>query len=281
MLYIAVYCANNDSGYRKEFWRILLNFLSAITALILVLLAANSQATELRIAVASNFTGTMKTIVKEFEGSSPYKVSISSGSSGKLYAQIRQGAPFDIFFSADQTKPLKLDEEDLVIKDSLFTYAVGSLVLWTTSDIGDSEDIQLPKERLTKMKFNKLAMANPKLAPYGQAATEVLASLNLVDKSSQKRVLGENIAQTYQFVATGNAELGFIAASQLTELQRNDTGQSWIIPKTLYSPINQDAVLLTRAKDNPIAQAFLTFFTTKKVQAIIAADGYRGNSQFD
>ena len=239
--------------------------------------ATSIKATELRIAVASNFSGTMKTIASEFENSSSHKVVISFASSGKLYAQIKQGAPYDIFFSADQTKPRLLEDQKLAVKGKRFTYAVGGLVLWTNNN-----DFKIPPDkRLISGEFNKLAMANPKLAPYGQAATEVLASLNLMDKSSQKRVLGENIAQTYQFVATGNAELGFIAASQLTELQRNDTGQSWIIPKTLYSPINQDAVLLTRAKDNPIAQAFLTFFTTKKVQAIIAADGYRGNSQCD
>ncbi|MFC6635673.1 molybdate ABC transporter substrate-binding protein [Microbulbifer taiwanensis] len=246
-----------------------------VRQLIVLLLSAvvslQTVAEELTVAVASNFTAAMKEIATEFERASAHRVKLAYGSSGKFYAQIKNGAPFQLFFSADSAKPAALEKEGLAVPGSRFTYAVGSLALW-------SADPALLDARATALKdgsFRKLALANPKLAPYGQAAVEVLRSLGLEGATRTRWVQGENIAQTYQFVASGNADLGFVALSQIVQSGSVGEGSAWIVPVDLYSPIRQDAVLLQRGIESAGAAAFLQFMGGDKARAIIESYGYR------
>lgn len=232
---------------------------------------APTLAEELTVAVASNFTAAMKEIAAEFEKASGHRVKLAFGSSGKFYAQIKNGAPFQVFFSADTAKPTALERDGLAVPGSRFTYAEGSLALW-------SADPALVDDRTSVLKrgqFRKLALANPKLAPYGQAAVEVLRNLDLEETTRAKWVQGENIAQTYQFVATGNADLGFVALSQVVRGGRVKEGSAWIVPGDLYSAIRQDAVLLQRGAESDGAAEFLQFVRGEKARAIIESYGYR------
>ncbi len=229
---------------------------------------ANAEVVD--VAVASNFTAAMKDIVAEFEKTSDHQVRLSFGSSGKFFAQIVNGAPFQVFFSADQSKPAALEKAGLVVQESRMTYAVGALALWSSKP-GFVDDYAT---RLKNGDFNKLALANPKLAPYGIAAMEVLEHLTLKHATEKKWVLGENIAQTYQFVSTGNADMGFVALSQIIDRGHFRQGSSWVIPAELYTPIRQDAVLLQRGKNSRAAQALLRFVRSEKVKAIIESYGY-------
>ncbi len=225
-------------------------------------------AAEVHAAVAANFTSTMATLIPPFEASTGHRVIASYGSSGTLYAQIKNGAPFEVFLSADVERPRRLVEEGNAIPESRFTYAMGKLVLWSTAaDLIDAQG-----EVLRKGDFQHLAIANPKTAPYGIAAQEVLNRLGLWDKLQGLIVQGENITQTFQFVASGNAELGFVAASQLGE--RTD-GSFWIPPQSLYGPIEQQAVLLTNGQNNPAAVAFLAYLRSKAAISRIEAAGYK------
>jgi len=241
--------------------------LPALAAMLFALSARGEQTT---IAVASNFAAPMKRIAAEFEQRSGHRVVLAFGSSGKFFAQIHHGAPFDAFFSADQTKPARLVSDGLADGHSLFTYAEGRLVLWSRSpQLVDGEGTVLKTGR-----FNRLAIANPKLAPYGAAAVEVLQKLELEKATRTRWVQGENIAQAYQFVATGNAELGLVALSQVVQNGEVSSGSAWLVPANLYSPIRQDAVILKRAHSNPALTAFWSFLREPEVQAIIAAFGY-------
>ncbi|MCX2779721.1 molybdate ABC transporter substrate-binding protein [Microbulbifer thermotolerans] len=224
----------------------------------------------MRVAVASNFTPAMKEIAAEFEKSTGHRVILSFGSSGKFYAQIKNGAPFQLFFSADTAKPEALEREGFTVPGSRFTYAIGGLVLWSASSDLLSDGISVLREGT----YNRLALANSKLAPYGVAAEEVLHNLGLQKSTQAKWVRGENIAQTYQFVASGNAELGFVALSQVMHNGRIDTGATWIVPSHLYHPIRQDAVLLS-GSNSAAAAAFLRFVRGDKARAIIRSYGYR------
>lgn len=227
------------------------------------------HAENIYVAVAASFTPAMKDIVARFEHDSGHRVILSSGSSGKFFAQIQHGAPFQVFLSADQEKPEALEKAGLSVIGSRFTYATGALVLWSTQPGFAKDD-----RRLQDQSFHKLALANPRLAPYGAAAVEVLESLNLRQATEPKWVMGENIAQTYQFVSSGNADLGFVALSQIMEKDQIKEGSSWIIPAGLYSPIHQDAVLLNRGKDSEGAKALLAYLRSNAAQAIIHAYGY-------
>lgn len=248
-------------------------FLS-IVSLFLLTAYSTTQAESVHIAVASNFTHTMKELITAFEKQSPHTIKASYGSSGKIYAQIKHGAPFDIFFSADQSKPALLFNQGLTHKNKPFTYAFGALALWSNNPQFKGQDL---KQKLQSGEFNKLALANPKLAPYGLAAIDVLDNLNLRETTKNKWVKGENIAQTYQFVASANADLGFIALSQVIQQQsRSDT---WAIPSHLHTPIRQDAVLLNTQHPNTMenrqaATEFLQFISGVKAQAIIQSYGY-------
>jgi molybdate transport system substrate-binding protein len=247
-----------------------MNLKKCLWLIFLCVFALCSKAKSVHIAVAANFNNTMKSLVKEFEKTSDYQIVLSSGSSGKFYAQIRQGAPYELFFSADQTKPDALEKDGLVMANSRFTYAIGRLVLWSAQP----DFINKIETKLKEGAFNKLALANPKLAPYGVAALQVLKSVELIDTTQPKWVIGENIAQTYQFVSSGNADLGFIALSQLLGKNRVQRGSYWLVPDIMHYPIKQDVVLLRSAEKSQGAQAFLDFIHTNKAQRIIARYGY-------
>ena len=243
-----------------------------ITAFALSYLLINAAHGEnIHVAVAANFTAAMKDIAAQFEKSSEHKINLSFGSSGKIFAQIQNGAPFQVFFSADQAKPEALEKTGLTVPGSRFTYAIGVLALWSAKPDFVNDDAS----RLKNGDFNKLALANPKLAPYGAAAMEALENLKLKQATEPKWVQGENIVQTYQFVATGNAELGFVALSQIMDKRHIKGGSSWIIPSNLYNPIRQDAVLLKSAKDNTAANALLEYLRSSEARAIIHSYGYK------
>ncbi len=234
-------------------------------------LISPAVAAEINIAVASNFAAPIKVIIAGFEQQTDHRVRLILGSSGRFYAQITHGAPFHVFLSADQAKPEALELQGLILPHSRFTYAIGRLALWSAKAglVTGNADI------LKQNSFNKLAMANPRLAPYGAAAREVLQSLGLYDALSPKLVQGENIAQTYQFVATGNADLGFVSLSQVTENGRIRAGSLWIIPDQLHKAIRQDAVILKSAENNPAARAFVRYLQSGSVREIIRNSGYR------
>lgn len=234
---------------------------------ILLLLSLNLYAAEVKVAVASNFASPIKQIAKAFEQQSSHKVTLSIASSGKHYAQIRHGAPFHVFLSADQQKPAALKKAGQIKTGSLFTYAIGKMVLVSRAN-GDV------KKQLTSGQFRRIAIANPKLAPYGKAAEEVISHLGLTKQVQEKVIMGENIAQTYQFFSSGNAELAFIALSQLKSDGDNLGLSHWQVPNAMHAPIKQDAVLLKRAEDNQAATAFYKFLQSSEAIRIITAFGY-------
>ena len=233
-------------------------------------LAGPAHAAEVRVAVAANFTAPMKQIAAGFEKSTGHRVTLSFGSSGNFYAQIRNGAPFQLFLSADDEKPARLDREGLAVPGSRFTYAVGTLVLWSARpDFVDSNG-----EVLGRGKFARLAIANPRLAPYGTAAIETLTGMGVLAAVRPKLVEGENISQTYQFVATGNADLGFVALSQVMKDGKISRGSAWVVPARLHKPIRQDAVLLATGRGNPAAEGLAAYLKGERARAIIRSYGY-------
>lgn len=236
-----------------------------------LLAAVPLHAEPLHVAVASNFTAPMEQIAEAFEAETGHVLALSSGASGKFFAQISNGAPFGVFFSADQAKPQRLEEEGLAVAGTRFTYAVGALALWSADEaLVDSEGTILKQGR-----FERLALANPRLAPYGAAAVEVLNALGLAASTRQRWVMGENISQTYQFVHSGAAPLGLVALSQVTADGQVGRGSAWIVPEALYQPIRQDAVLLRVAEDNPVARQLLAFVRGPTARRLIESYGYR------
>lgn len=229
------------------------------------------SAEEVRIAVATNFLSTLKELVRHFEHETGHVVVISSGSSGKLYAQIRHGAPFAVFLSADSRRPQLLEEEGLAVPGSRFTYAVGKLTLWSPDPHLLKEDGQVV---LARGSFDRLAMANPKTAPYGAAAKRVLQTLGLWSHLQGRIVQGENIGQAFQFVVSRNAQLGFVARSQIMGPPITGAGSRWEVPDDLYEPIRQQAVLLVRGQSNRAAAAFLEFLKSSPAQNMITNAGY-------
>ena len=241
-----------------------------VVPVLLAQLVANAQAAEVQVAVAANFTAPMQAIAAAFEQEQGHKAALSFGATGKFYAQIQNGAPFAIFLAADDTTPAKLEAEGSAVAGSRFTYAIGRLVLWSrTPGLVDDQGAVLKQGE-----FNHLAIANPRLAPYGAAAIETLTALHLLDATQAKFVQAENIAQAHQFIATGNAELGFVALSQVMAEGRISQGSGWVVPADLHQPIRQDAVLLTNGKNNPAAVALLQFLRGEKARAIIKSYGY-------
>jgi molybdate transport system substrate-binding protein len=221
----------------------------------------------IRVAVASNFRQAMAAVAQRFDEDSGYVIVLIPGSTGKHYAQIRNGAPYDAFFASDADKPRRLEEERRIVPGSRFTYAIGQLVLWSA----DPALVDPAGEVLKSDAFRHLAIANPGLAPYGAAARSVLQALGLWDALTPKLVRGEDIGQAFQFVVSGNAELGFVARSQLEAPGREFAGSSWQPPQALYPPIEQQAVLL---KDSPAGRAFMTFMRGEEARAIVRAYGY-------
>ncbi|MEQ6435685.1 molybdate ABC transporter substrate-binding protein [Comamonas sp. w2-DMI] len=232
--------------------------------------AAQARAAEVSVAVAANFTAPMKKIAAEFEKDTGHKAELSFGATGKFYAQIANGAPFGILLAADDTTPEKIAREGKGVAASRFTYAIGTLVLWSPR-AGYVDD---KGEVLRSGDYRHIAIANPKLAPYGTAAMEVLNKLGLAAQVQTKVVMGENIAQTYQFAATGNAQLGFVALSQVMENGRIREGSAWQVPASMHEPIRQDAILLNPAKDNEAAAALMKYLRSDKAHEIIRSYGY-------
>ncbi|MGB5294993.1 MAG: molybdate ABC transporter substrate-binding protein [Thermoanaerobaculia bacterium] len=226
-------------------------------------------ADEIRVAVASNFATTSEAIAQRFEEITDHTIILVFGSTGKHYAQIRNGAPFEVFFAADARRPEMLESAGLTVRESRFTYAIGRLVLWSPEE--DSVDTE--GRILDSGDFRHLAIANPELAPYGRAAQEMLQSRGLWASLERRLVRGENIGQAFQFVKSGNAELGLVALSQLTSPERESAaGSRWVVPETLHSPIQQQAVLLA---DTAAARSFLEFIKSSEARSIIRSHGYQ------
>ncbi len=246
-----------------------------VSRLLLALLASSLLAAmpaysdEVSVAVAANFTAPLKLIAAEFEKDSGHKVVASFGSTGKFYAQIKNGAPFEILLSADDETPAKLIKENTAVAGSQFTYAVGKLVLWSAKPgLVDGAGAVLKKGS-----FEHLSLADPKLAPYGAAGVETLKALGVYERVQPKLVTAENITQAFQFISSGNAELGFIALSQVLKDGKIE-GSSWLVPANLYSPIRQDAVILDKGKGQPAVDALMKFLKGDKAKAIIKSFGY-------
>lgn len=234
------------------------------------LLAGTAHADTISVAVASNFTAPMQKIAAEFAKDTGHKAELSFGATGKFYAQINHGAPFGVLLAADDTTPAKIAREGKGVAASRFTYAVGQLVLWSKQD----GYVDAQGAVLKTGKFQHLAIANPKLAPYGLAAEQTLLQLGLLEQIKPKFVQGENIGQTYQFAATGNAELGFVALSQVMEDGKIKSGSAWMVPAAMHEPIRQDAIILNNAKDNAAAKALMDYLQGDKARAIITSYGY-------
>jgi molybdate transport system substrate-binding protein len=230
----------------------------------------NVSAEEAQIAVAANFTAPMKAIIELFEEDTGHEVKASYGSTGKLYAQIKNGAPFEALLAADQERPALLEEEGVGVPGSRFTYAIGNLVLWSA----DADKVEDGPALLKSGGFNKLSLANPKLAPYGEAVIETLEALELKTTIEPKFVMGENIAQTYQFVDTSNADIGFVALSQVMEGGKIVKGSGWIVPAEMHAPIRQDALILNSGKDNTAVTELFAYLKGEKALTIIHDFGY-------
>jgi molybdate transport system substrate-binding protein len=244
-------------------------FVLALAALVLT--STNVPAAQTNVAVAANFTDAAKEIATAFKAKTGHEAVLSFGASGQFYTQITQGAPFQILLSADEVRPNKLVEDGLAMPDSRFTYAIGKLVLWSKTP-----GLVKGEETLTAASFAKLSICNPVAAPYGAAAIETMKSLKLLETLQPKLVEGATITQAYQFVETGNAELGFVALSQLTAAE---TGSRWLVPQELYSPIRQDAVLLKSGASNEAATGFIAFLRGPEARAIIEKYGYALDGQ--
>jgi molybdate transport system substrate-binding protein len=245
-------------------------FIRIAIAASLLLIAPATWAEAVLVAVASNFNKPMVEIAEAFEKSTGHSAKLSFGSSGKFVSQLENGGPFEVFLSADDKNPIKLEQAGLAVAGSRFTYALGKLVLWSATPglVDDQGQI------LSKGGFKHLALADPKQAPYGAAAVEVLKNLGVFDKLQPLFVQGENIAQTHQFISTGNAELGFVALSQVIDNGKIATGSGWIIPTNRYKSIRQDAILLKNGVENPAALALLKFLKSPEALAIIKKYGY-------
>ena len=232
--------------------------------------AAAAAAAEVSIAVASNFSAPMQAIARAFEKDTGHKAVMAFGSTGSFHAQVLNGAPFQVLLAADATTPAQLEKAALAVQGSRFIYATGRLVLWSkqAAMVDDQGAV------LRNSAFRKLAVANPKLAPFGAAALETLTSLGLMGQVQDRLVEGQNIAQTHQFVSTGNAELGFVALSQVYANGRIAEGSGWVVPAHLHRPITQEAVLLNAGRDKPAAAALMAYLKGARARGIMRAFGY-------
>jgi molybdate transport system substrate-binding protein len=244
--------------------------IAGLLATLLLAAGAPARAGEVQVAVAANFTAPMQKIAAAFAQDTGNKAVLAFGATGKFYAQIHNGAPFEILLAADDDTPARLDQEKQTVPGSRFTYATGRLVLWSAKD----NYVDNAGKVLQAGTFNHLSIANPKAAPYGAAAVETLTRLNLMARLQPKIVQGENIAQAHQFVSTGNAELGFVALSQVARDGKFTSGSGWIVPDAMHSPIRQDALILARGAANPAARALMDYLKSDKAKGIIRAFGY-------
>ena len=244
---------------------------TALAAVIGWFAFAPAQADEVQVAVAANFTAPIQAIATDFEKDTGHTLIAAYGATGQFYTQIKNGAPFEVFLAADDSTPEKLEKEGDIVPGSRFTYAIGTLALWSAKDgYIDGTD-----KALTDKPFKHLSIANPKAAPYGLAATQVLARLGLTDKVKDKIVEGQNITQAFQFVSTGNAEMGFVALSQIYKDGKVSSGSAWIVPEAMHDPIRQDAVILKKGANNPAAKALAEYLKGPKATAIIQSYGYQ------
>jgi molybdate transport system substrate-binding protein len=237
--------------------------------LIIITVVTPAFAEQVLVAVAANFIPPFREIAMEFEKTTGHDVRVAAGSSGNFYSQIKNGAPFDVFFSADMERPKLLEDEGLGVKDSRFTYAIGRLVLWSPND-----NLIKGEETLRLKQYKRLAMASPKTAPYGVAAMQTMQKLELWESLQSKIVQGENLGQTMGFIESGNAELGFLALSQVMDPKIKGKGSRWDVPSNLHEPIKQDLVLLTKGKDNQAAKALMEFIRGPQAKTIIERYGY-------
>ncbi|MBF0246494.1 MAG: molybdate ABC transporter substrate-binding protein [Alphaproteobacteria bacterium] len=242
--------------------------LAALLASLLSSWGGVAFAGEVRLAVASNFIEPVNALARRFQDETGHHVVVSTGSTGKLYAQITNGAPFDVFLAANEREPQRLEQDGLAAPGSRFTYALGRLALWCREADGPET-----AKRCLNINTTRLAIANPRLAPYGQAARQVLAALSLQDALQGRIVSGENISQTYQMVWSGNVPVGFVALSQVLG-QDELMGAYWPVPPQLHAPIAQQAVLLSRAKGDAAAEAFMAFLQGPDADAVIRGFGY-------
>jgi len=238
--------------------------------LALATMAGTLHAAEAQVAVAANFAEPMKAVAAVLEKTTGHTLQITVGATGRLYAQIKNGAPFDVLLSADTRAPAQLETDGLAQPGSRFTYATGKLVLWSA----DAAKVDGQGAVLKTGGFRKLAIANPKTAPYGAASMEVMDKLGLTAALSPKLVQGESIGQTYNFAYTGNAEIAFVAMSQVLEGGRLKGGSMWVVPQSLYAPIQQDAVLLKRAARNEAALALMKLLQSPNIKDLIRSYGY-------
>ncbi len=229
-----------------------------------------AHAAQATVAVAANFAEPMRAVAEVLRKTTGHTLAVSVGSTGRLYAQIRNGAPFDVMLSADQKAPEQLEADGLAVPGSRFTYATGRLVLWSA----DPSRVDARGDVLRSDAWRKLAIANPKTAPYGAAAVEAIDRLGLTAAVTPRLVQGESIGQAHNFVFTGNAEIGFVAMSQVLEGGRLKGGSMWVVPQALYTPIRQDAVLLRRGAQNEAARALLQLLRSENVKALIRSYGY-------
>jgi len=241
-------------------------------ACLLAILAITGAAhgAEVQVAVAANFAGPMEKLAIQFERDTGHQAIVATGATGKFYAQIRNGAPFEVLLAADDETPARLETEGHAVAGSRFTYAVGRLVLWSAKD----GVVDAGGNVLKTGAYKHLAVANPKTAPYGAAAVATLRTLGLYDTVQARLVQGENIAQAWQFASTGNAELGFVAQAQVWRDGKFTSGSGWIVPSSMHDPIRQDAALLAKGGNNPAARALLQFLRSDKAKAIIRSYGY-------
>lgn len=231
--------------------------------------ATSAFADQALVAVAANFIPPFREIAIEFETTTSHTLRVAAGSSGNFYAQIKNGAPFDVFFSADAERPKLLEDEGLGVKESRFTYAIGRLVLWSPN-----ENLIKGEETLRLKRYKRLAMANPKTAPYGVAAMQAMQKLELWDRLQPHIVMGESLGQTMGFIESGNAQLGFVALSQIVDPKIKGKGSRWDVPNHFHEPIKQDAILLMKGKGNPAAKSLLEFIRGPQARGIIERYGY-------
>jgi molybdate transport system substrate-binding protein len=245
------------------------NALLRLSLAALLCLTGTTHAEEIKLAVAANFAGPIRMIAERFQQESGHKMLVSLGSTGKFYAQIANGAPFEMLLAADDETPTRLAREGLGRKESQFTYAIGKLVLWSPK----SDAVDPQGQVLKQGRFEKLAIADPRLAPYGAAAIQTMTRLGLLENLRPKLVTAENIAQAYQFVASGNASLGFVAYSQIVK-DGKPAGSWWEVPATLHDPIRQDAIILKPGFDKGAVAQFAQYLRTEQARSIIREFGY-------
>ncbi|TVO63481.1 molybdate ABC transporter substrate-binding protein [Denitromonas ohlonensis] len=243
--------------------------LRSLCAALLLLIAPFATGGEITVAVASNFIKPIEALAPAFSEATGHRVRLSTGSTGKFYAQIQRGAPFDVFLSADEARPARLEDEGFAVQGSRFIYAIGRLVLWQAET---NRDIRPDVLRIAD--GGRVAVANPVTAPYGTAAAAAIENLGLSATLASRLVQGENIGQTFQFVATGNAAFGFVAWSQVSQNGALIRGSGWLVPADLHPPIRQAATLLSRSKDKPAARDFMVFLKSETARQIIRQHGY-------